>query len=459
MRLNFLGTPSITFDNKSEEELPGSTRATILLASLAFSNGALARSVLLERLWPEVLGKTPKARSDKNLDGYATEARKLLGALHKALRADKGTHTLVLYPPGSQGAPSTVKSDIFEFQQLASSHQPANIELALSLVRGQVLAPIDEGSFPWLARVRRKATKDYVQALKELYSWPSSYAESLVSEFIATPSGTLLEFARGAVNSVNEEGDQGSADFRLTDHYRPDAPNLQALTQLIIPAATPFYDADVTLELKDGRAASRYELTYGLEISASLDAFILALTSRASLTDLLLAECPDISDSFTCSTDTGRKALLDLLLKGHGSPITVHCLQSNARGISHKQAIRLIKLQGAESAAILSQLDQSSLKDVILLRGRLPGSKGSERRISYRVRDAKMNASEHYAFWIADRPTFVRRVSINARQFTPEVRVHPMIGNIAHEWDWDDQQCDTLINNWVVKNQGVFLSW
>src|SRR6476660_5588692 len=174
MRINVLGT--LTDDNR---DLHCSPRAAVLLASLAFADSPVPRSALLERLWPLVKGQVPKARSDGNLDGYTTEARSLLGESKKALYANKGTHSLVLYRPGAQTAPATVTTDVYDFQRLKQSHDPANLEAALSIVRGPVLASLDERAFPWLEQMRLKFNIDCQQILRKLYNWPTSHAESL----------------------------------------------------------------------------------------------------------------------------------------------------------------------------------------------------------------------------------------------------------------------------------------
>lgn len=458
MRLNILGALSLTTENRPSAELSCSSRAALLLASLALSETPQTRSVLLERLWPEDNGRVPRSRSDRNLDGYATEARKLLGDLGKALHADKGAHTLTLYRPTATHAPATIPTDIYEFQQLVDSDNETNAEAALALVRGPILASLDSHTFPWLAEIRQKFAKDCSHALRKAYSWTSSRAELFVTTFMRNPSGSLLDAALTTIDADSEEP-SSPTDLSLTAYYRDNSPNLHALKKLVIPSAPPFYDADITIMLKDGRSSERYELTYGLEITASLDSFILAFTTRASVTDLLLAECPDISDSFTCSTAKGRRSLLKSLSAPAKSPITVQCLQSDARGVTRRSPIQLVELNEAERLVLLKQLDAQALNDVVLVRGRMPGTRGSERRISYRVCDSAMSVKEHYAFWVADRPTFVRRIHVDATNFAPNVHIHPMLGNISHEWEWESAQCDTLVNNWVVKNQGIFLSW
>lgn len=458
MRLNVLGT--LTSD-ASADELRCAPRTALLLASLAFADGAVSRSALLERLWPAIDGEIPRARSDGNLDGYATKARALLNASGRALHANKGTRTLTLYRPGTPAAEAVLPTDIWEFQQLRRSHHASNLEAGLALVRGPVLASLDEHTFPWLKQVRQRLNSDCVYILRQLFKWPSERAETLVASFMETPSGTLLETAQASASLASEEStllDSDSLDAFLASHYRPDSPSLRTLTQLVIPAPPPYYDADITLQLRDSKVTGKYELTYRLEITAQLDDFIMALTTRASLTDLLLAECPDISDSFTCSDETGRKDILRALRKPD-PPIAVWCLESAPNGVTRRTPIALPPLTEIDSTTLLRQLDADSSRDVILLRGKLPGAKGAPRRISYRVRDSNMSIGEHYAFWVADRPIFVRRIVIDATQFVPTVHVHPMIGNIAHELEWNDQCCDTLVNNWVVKNQGIFLSW
>ncbi len=456
MRINLLGPLSQTTDQGESEPITCPARAAILLASLAFSEGWVSRSVLLERLWPEVDGRVPQARSDGNLDGYATTLRNILGeGFGRALKPNKSTHALMLVGPprDTEG----VATDIADFQRLAKSRDPDDLEAALDLVRGPVLADHDERTYPWLGSVRRQVSTDCQQVIHRLHHWPASRIEPILEAFLATPNGGLLEVIQQKAQEGEPYPASPSLVSALTQQYPDDAPTLETLAQLVEPSIPPFFDADVTLQLRDCSTAGTYELIYGVEATTSLDEFVFAITTRASVTDLLLAECPGLTDSFTCSDEDGRDAVLSAL-GTDASPLSAWCIESSD-GVARRTNIDISLVPNEEAGQYFRRLEKSLWTDVFLLRGVLPGARNASRRIGHRVRDARMKTTDHYAFWLADRPTFVRRIVIDARGFTQPVHLHPMLGNIAHEWNWSDQLCDVAINNWVVKNQGVFLTW
>lgn len=459
-RLNVLGPLTINTDDGHVDAIGCSPKIAVLLASLSFSDSSVSRSVLLERLWPEIDGVIPSARSDGGLDGYASKARKCLGIdKEDALEANKAAHSLILARPGAIGHSVTLASDIAELQRLKKSGDASNLEMALELVRGPVLAGIDDRHFPWLKTVRGQFKATCAEMIRRLHGWPSSRVDPLVAGFMETPYGTLLDALESERHKFPEFSlDTDSVESALAHYYRPAAPSLRTLAQLVVPAGSPFYDTDITLALEDGPDADFYCLTYTLEATTQLDDVVIALTTRASLTDLLLAECPDLTDSFTCSDEDGSTAFIEGLTSKQ-PPIEVWCLVNSPSGATERKPIPLLRVSDTERDSFLSRLDSSSSSEVILLKGRLPGARGSMRRIAHCICDPRMRVAEHYAFWLADRPTFVRRIVVNAFSFTPPVHIHPMIGNVAYEWEWTKERCDVSVNNWLVKNQGVFLTW
>jgi hypothetical protein len=437
-------------------------RTQILLASLAAARGSLPRSTLLERMWPEAKGLAPDARTNSNLDGYVSKARALLGDHGGAIQANKGERSLVLHRPGSPTARAVLATDIGEYQALSGSSHVAHLEKALDLVRGPVLSGIDAAAFPWVLTIREQLAKDYARVIHELTKWPLPQARRTVDTFMDQPHGTLLHAISAADHDPGISGPERTSrqdvESVLAQSYAPHAPNVRTLAQLVDPLAAPYYDAIVSLELCDVEA-DKYELSYSLEVTTHLDEYVLALTTRASVTDLVIAECPGVTDSFTCSSAASRAALQAAILSP-ASPLSVWCLETAPNGSTRRRPVSLRRDDTKpDSNPLISTLDRQAADDIVLMKGRVPGKARSARRLLYRVRDRGMDISEHYAFWVADRPTFVNRIRIDASKFSRAVHVHPLIGNIAHEWEWVDQQCDMAINNWLVRNQGVFLTW
>ncbi|HMJ01371.1 MAG TPA: hypothetical protein VK506_00435 [Conexibacter sp.] len=459
MRLNVFGPVTLVDDAGTTSSPKCSVRAGLLLSSLAMAQSPVARTVLLERLWPARDGRIPTARSDSNLDGYATEARHLIGAAAQALHANKAERSLALRRPGQVSTAATLDTDVREFQMLRNSSNPADLEQALSLVRGPLLAGVDGGPFPWLGEARQRFAEDCARVISRLHRWPSSRATAVVAEFMAEPSATLLAAVQDQQESAADAVGTGSIEDALAARYMRHAPSLRTLAKLVVPISPPYYNTVVTLGLSDTASADTYQLTYHLEFTAQIDEFVIALTTRASLTDLLLAECPDIGDSFTCSSEAGRAAFARQLMTDSAPPVQVWCLESTPSGATRRRRVALKLLRPAQAAPLLRNLDPAASADVVLLRGTLPGRRGATRRIAHSVRDPLMDISEHYAFWIADRPMYIDRIKVDAAEFSPGVHLHPMLGNIANEWEWDGQRCDVAVENWVVKNQGIFLTW
>lgn len=452
-QLRFFGVPSTS----KEDLLSTSARATLLLSSLANSDDPVPRDTLLKRLWPEINDHVPSGRSTANLDNCVSEARAAIKDLGLAIRASKSTHTLVLVPIDDESSTESV-SDLAVMRRAAQSEDKIKIERSLGLVRGPVLASFNANQFPWVAEVRRKYARRCVKLVKQLTGWPEAEATIVVTSFFEDPDGTLLEAAQVPAEGGLFVAESVPMEHLLVSKYGDGAPALQTLARLVIPDSTPFFETDITLKLADGGAADSYQLEYSIETTANLDRFVVAVTNRSSLTDLLLAECPELSDSFTCSSSQSRRAFV-AKVNTEDSPVSLWCLDPSPRGSTKKKLLEFRTDLKSVRAQVLGDLSSDDREDITILSANLPGQAGAKRRIGCTYRDREMSLADHYAFWKADRPTYVRRISLDAEHFAPEIRIHPMIGNIGQEIRWDGTRCDLTVENWLVKNQGIFLIW
>jgi hypothetical protein len=71
---------------------------------------------------------------------------------------------------------------------------------------------------------------------------------------------------------------------------------------------------------------------------------------------------------------------------------------------------------------------------------------------------------EHFIYWYADRPMFIRSITVDVRELLRigkrEVVVHAFLGGLdSLMLDTDEGHLSTRLDRWVVQGQGVVAVW
>jgi hypothetical protein len=417
------------------------------------------RSELTARLWP---GKAERSTIDSNLNNCISDARAPLGGAHDAVRSLRPDKSVVLDREGTDRASGDafcVEIDLDEFQSLIQSPSNDDILRALTLVRGRLLHGVEH---PWLAHERSKLDRRIVKAIRAVTRWPDARASQALEDFYAKPQHTLATLItqlraddEEPVNSTDSPDDRFL--ISLQAHY-PNAPKLETLRSLIIPQKPTYHDMSVRLYLRDATTSpDAYELKYQVEFTASVEEFVVGLTTRATLGDLLIAECPQLSDTFTFSTEAARASFAK-------NAITLTYYDTTTTGRVSKRDLKLRPVTTANARkAYLGGIPSQVARDVTLLRAAVPGSPSAPRHLEITVTSHNMSRRDHYCFWIADRTSYVRRITVDFTRFTvpdgERPRLHPFLGTVAHEIKETDAAYDIPVENWLVKDQGIMLIW
>jgi hypothetical protein len=447
-RISFLGELAIdATDHASDLKM----QQLLLLASLAVTTSGVTRQELIARIWPDGQGDSTK------LNNCVSDARPFLCSPN-ALFADRSARAVRLIREGEDKAsrePFVVETDLDEFRQHLASNSDDGLHRALALVRGRFLHGT---SHAWLNDERKRFDRLIVRAIRGLTHWPHERATAALEDFYAQPSGTLDGYISALrvdeTSDPAELADPQAAILAGLQALYPNGAKIDTLRDLILPQRPVYRDMTVRFHLWDGDAPEVYTLKYQIEYFAATDEFVVALTTRATLGDLLIAECPRISDAFAFSDDAAREAFA-----GSGIQLVHYDLLADGRTARGKCEFRLVPAR--QRKRYLGDITPELVSDVVLYAAQVPGTPNQERHLELTITSERMSRSEHYCFWIADRPSYVRRITIDFSRLSlaDHPRLHPFLGAVSHEITASDGAYDIMLENWLVKDQGVMLIW
>jgi hypothetical protein len=430
-------------------------RPKLLIASLAVTRTAISRDELIRRFWPDAI---TRGTEDGNLNNGVSDARKPLCS-PDALVSVRPDRALRLDRQGTDERTKEeflVETDIDELKQYLDADTADDAKRALALVRGRLLHGV---SHPWLDEERARLDRLIVRGIRRVTHWPLERATLALEDFYVAPSGTLDAYI-SAIRADDDDQQPATSDPHaaiysgLTALY-PGAAKLDTLRELIVPHKPIYRDMSVRFFLRDSSEPDNYTLKYQIEYHTPLDEFVVALTTRATLGDLLIAECPRISDAFAFSDDEARKAFVET-----GIQLTHYAPLPSGRTAKHDCKFRPVAR--TRRSLYLGDIEPSLAADVVLYAASIPGTH-HERHLELTITSERMSRHEHYCFWIADRPSYVRRITLDFSRFTLHDRdrphLHPFLGTVSHEIKDSDGAYDILLENWLVKDQGVMLIW
>jgi hypothetical protein len=237
--------------------------------------------------------------------------------------------------------------------------------------------------------------------------------------------------------------------------------HLDDLAGMVLTEAPPIYDASVTLKLKDDRSdPDSYHLTLSTVKACTHQVHFMALSPRATLSDLIFSTCPQVAEVFTCS----RREQLDELAEAWvDDRDTLTVLGTDSRNRATRRAAKLTKVDREEQAAVLGELPEELHDDVVLLKADLPRSSLDPPTYLELHLPASMSRDDGYCYWLADRPTFVKTITFDASAMSlregERFTLQPCLRATAHEPPEQENVFTIRIDSWIVRGQGALLIW
>lgn len=247
----------------------------------------------------------------------------------------------------------------------------------------------------------------------------------------------------------------------LTIAY-PQGSQLEQLAEMVAPIRPVIGKTDVALILSDcPDSPDLYHLRVTTSCSATPGSYFIALTPRASLSDLLVTTCPDISEVFSCSSGSHVSQTAERW--SATDEVVLTAIQRDAQGRVLREALPLALVSDSEKASVLASLPSPIAEEVALLRADVPDGSGSELpRLELR-QEAVMERRDHYCYWLADHPTFVRQLQADWMGLSlkegEEIRLRPTVRGTAYEAREENKRCVLDINGWLVAGQGMVIIW
>jgi hypothetical protein len=288
----------------------------------------------------------------------------------------------------------------------------------------------------------------------------------------STPRNSQGKALTSVATRLLELGDASQAQVRhpellaeVVDVISPSYPSgldLDQLASMILPSRPAIEDAEITLTLRDSNEPDLYQLLLTSTTSTRSGRLYLVMTSRATLSDLVVTMCPQVTEVFTFSNRLDVQQRAKEWAENNLELFTA--VGRDARGLTTRTPLSLELLSDRDKALVLGDLPASEIGAMAVLAADVPDSSGTNDLVSIEIKlSSEMERRDHYCYWLADRPTFVRRIGVDWSGLTlpgdQEVRLRTTIRTTAYEPDFDEDGCVIHVDGWLVAGQGVLVTW
>lgn len=236
---------------------------------------------------------------------------------------------------------------------------------------------------------------------------------------------------------------------------------LRPLVSSVIPDRPIYFDSGLSLRLTDvDDLMYRYELTF--TFTAELDEYVVGYVTRSPLTDALLAGPHRLTDVYSFSNIEARDVCCAEVTNDLNVVTRITELPD---GRTKHQPLRLVEVEESDYTLYLQDLGDIDLSVVTLLKADLPDSPSPHR---LRLTQAfTLNKSDHFCYWVADRPIYLRHLRLDTSSFTPpaseragRITLQPFMMATNAELALDERgQIDIETENWLLRGQGFTVVW
>lgn len=237
---------------------------------------------------------------------------------------------------------------------------------------------------------------------------------------------------------------------------------LMPLASLVVPDRVVYYDTALDLTLTDdANDTNRYTYRLTLSFTAALKEYVVGYVTRSQLTDTLLVGSRGITDIYSFSTVDARNKCVECL----AGSLNVVTVVTKRDGRTIHKGVRLEEVPPEEYGPYLSEEYDRHGQDIILLRATFPNSE-TDYRLKI-VQQFSLIKSDHFCYWVADRPIYLRQLRVDVRGFTPpgtdrggRVTLQPfMMATNAEIALHVDGTLTEETDNWLVRGQGFTIVW
>ena len=247
----------------------------------------------------------------------------------------------------------------------------------------------------------------------------------------------------------------------LARSMRKHRPELEFVDELVSPLISPEITSKplrVQLRLRSINQ-QRYKLRMSTVTSHErANAIALAFTSNATLSNVITAQCPGITDVFAFSDQAGQETQVAEYLE---KPSVVYV---SGRLNRHDPPRRVpLQLRRSTSTERIQKLgpDLAQNGHVTVLVADLPNGMTVN---SFEVTmESVMRLDDHYCYWLADRTQYVDRIEIDVSHFKPaaddRLSLRPCLPTLGQVISLNDGVYLFDVGTWLMRGQGVVLVW
>ncbi|NGY61442.1 hypothetical protein G7043_21180 [Lentzea sp. NEAU-D13] len=251
--------------------------------------------------------------------------------------------------------------------------------------------------------------------------------------------------------------DATSADELITtalNRHIPRTADKSTFVSLLLSTRPAHHDVSMTLrvdKVADGRVyhSSRYELTM------PRGPLLVAVTSSPTHTTALSDACPELFDVATLTTATS----FDEAVKAFGEKL--ECYVEPRSGVTKRVEFRRVATNSVRK--YISPPVGMTASDLVLFLADLSREDDEFVRVRHHLRWSQ-DIAEHFSWWYADRPMFVRTLTMDMRELVRnqglKVFVQVFLGSVENLMlDAEDGYLSLRLDRWVVQGQGAVVVW
>jgi hypothetical protein len=306
----------------------------------------------------------------------------------------------------------------------------------------------------------RLSVADRQQAVAERWGVASeSFRTHMQSRVLVAVAAELRALSGDDGTTLGPTSSAGQIVNEALRGFYVDASNVLTLTNTVVSTKPHYADVNVELILKDDpNDPGGYLLDYRMGFETAVREYVVGFVERATLCDAIMAEAPRVHDVWTFSDRASLERFAQELVRADS---TVRVIGRSDSGATRFESLHPVPIDAQEYAHYLGKIDPRLYSEVHLFRAPVPGLASPVRfATQYQFH---MRKSDHYCYWVADRPMYLRQLTFNASDFCAGADItltpQPVLGVSAIEAERDGRSFRFPIENWVVSGQGAILVW
>lgn len=278
-------------------------------------------------------------------------------------------------------------------------------------------------------------------------------------------SSTEIFLSNGVVDVLAKIDIRNIFKILLGQFYPKNSANndMDSLVDIVLPEKNIYTDVRVKYTLTDSETdESKYILKYEIEFTSNLNEYVIAIVAHSEIQERISNTCPKICDVITIPTlhssfdDFQRIA----------SQINITKIGKDSSGNSIKTPLKLMQLTSKSQILKYTKgISNDEIEKMIILFEKLNSNINDHSTILVSTPEIQLDKSDHYVYWIADRPMWVNCIEFDFSKFTfggkKNFNVQPIIPSYkcCTNSTMTESKFTILIHNWLVNGNGIIFSW